>query len=164
MINTSNYTLESLKFIQTQGSKNHEAVWAAFRELTNKSYTAIAVYGAIATKVFSDINASLFSTTPIWAVVLLVVLTILPIAIILSNLLPTSLSFAGSHPTRMINEYFENVVEETQEKELLSFVIEMQMQQITATKKVLKQRSHKLKLSIYFALVLLAWILIIHVL
>ena len=73
MITTSKYTIESLKFIQSQGTKNHEAVWAAFRELTNKSYTAVAVYGAIATKVFSDINANLFSTTPIWAVVLLVV-------------------------------------------------------------------------------------------
>ena len=161
-IDTQNYSLESLKFIQQQGSKNHEAVWAGFRELTNKSYTATAVYGGIATKVFSDINTNEFICINSYFLGVLILATILPIIAIFKNLLPTQLSFTGANPNRLVENYFETLEPENQEKELLAFIIEMQIQQIDATRIVIKQRAKRLTLSILFALFTLLCILLIR--
>lgn len=152
-INTDKYSLESLKFIHQQSLTNLGEIWSGFREITNKSYTALVIYGGVSAKIVVDLNHCEYNGINRNLAFFLLFSTLLPIMIVFKNILSTKMSFKGTEPNRLLGTYFEFYKDSEQEKKMIAFMIEMQAEQINATKAQLKKRAQLLNYSIYCALI-----------
>jgi hypothetical protein len=161
-IDTDKYSLESLKFIHQQSLTNLGEIWSGFREITNKSYTALVIYAGIATKIVLDFGQSDYKALKGYLFFFLLITTLIPIIIVFKNILPTKMSFKGADPNRLLGDYFEFYKEQEQEKKLIAFMIEMQSEQIKFTRTQLKKRVQLLNYSIFFALIPLIILLCIY--
>ncbi len=106
-IDTDKYSLESLKFIHQQSLTNLGEIWSGFREITNKSYTALVIYGGIVTKIVLDFGQGDYKALNGYLFFFLLITTLIPIKIVFKNILPTKMSFKGVDPNRLLGDYFE---------------------------------------------------------
>lgn len=160
-INTDKYSLESLKFIHQQSLTNLGEIWNGFREITNKSYTALAIYGGINAKIVLDFSQGDYKDIKRNLLIFVLFSTLIPIIVVFRNILPTKMSFKGTAPNRLIDNYFEFYKDQEQEKKMIAFMIEMQAEQINLARVQLRKRAQLLNYSIYCALISLIAILYI---
>lgn len=161
-IDTDKYSIESLKFIHQQSLTNLGEIWGGFREITNKSYTALVLYGGVLAKIVLDFGKGDYKDLNQSIILVLLLSVLFPIIIVFKNILPTKMSFKGVEPNRLLGEYFEFYIGEEQEKKMIAFMIEMQSEQINVARIQLRKRAMLLNYSIYCALVSLIILLYVY--
>jgi len=117
--NWSNYDKDSLDFVYKESTKMLEETFKSFRESSNKSYIALAVYSAMLSYCFKELvkQSGCLQSLPY-----IVTGTGSVVAIILlwSNLMPKKMILAGTEPKKLIHPFFEQEsVKANQIKEML---------------------------------------------
>jgi hypothetical protein len=107
-----NYTDDSLDFILEQAEKLLYETFSSFRQITNKSYVALAFYVSFMAycfdKILNEKPFNLMSSIPYLVVIMGLIGCII---IIWKNLFPSNMSFPGSKPIAMVHPYFEQFKE-----------------------------------------------------
>ena len=105
----SKYSNESIDFILAQSEKSMNETFVSYRENTNKSYAALAIYSSL----LSYCIAKIVTDENVKSYVYLFVLSLgmlSCIIIIFSNLNPKKMSFIGSCKSLLCQDYYENDV------------------------------------------------------
>ncbi|HRH51659.1 MAG TPA: hypothetical protein PLP23_23120 [Panacibacter sp.] len=117
--NWSNYDKDSLDFIYKESTKMLEETFKSFRESSNKSYIALAVYSGMISYCFKEIvqrNISLSSLPYI----ITAAGSVAAIILLWSNLMPKKMTLAGTEPSKLIHPFFEQEsIKDNQLKEMI---------------------------------------------
>ena len=106
--NWSNYSDESIDFIFSQAEKLLDETFTSFREITNRSYGALAIYISILSYCFNKIaNINPFCWYSAFPYLIIIIGLVLCILIIWSNLLPKKMKFPGAEPNKLLDPILE---------------------------------------------------------
>jgi hypothetical protein len=110
-INTdwSKYSNESIDFILSQSEKTMNETFVSYRENTNKSYSALAIFSGILSYCVSQMIEKSNENSLLYLILLSVGMAFC-IGIIFMNLKPKKMAFIGSCQSLMCQEYYENDV------------------------------------------------------
>ena len=117
----SKYTNASIDFIFSQSEKTLNETFVSYRENTNKSYAALAIFSGILSYCITNIIDKTKELEFIYYLLLSIGMFIC-IAIIFVNLKPKKMTFIGSCKRLLCQDYYENHV--TQEEQLKSYKIQ----------------------------------------
>ncbi len=153
-IKIEDYKIESLCFILEQAEKANTYVLNSYKEINNKSYIAITVYGSVATKITMEVIDGSF-VLPFLGGLFFILLGLIPVLILLPNIIPATACMPGIEPDRLIDEYFTYGKKEKQLKKYYAFMIEVQQEMVAINKRLLNKRALCLQYSIYVEVFLL---------
>ncbi|GMV77152.1 MAG: hypothetical protein AMXMBFR79_02870 [Chitinophagaceae bacterium] len=117
--NWSNYDKDSLDFVYKESTKMLEETFKSFRESSNKSYIALAVYSGMLSYCFKELvkQSVCLESLPY---IITGVGSVVAIILLWSNLMPKKMTLAGTEPKNLIHPFFEHEsVKENQLKEMI---------------------------------------------
>lgn len=117
-IDTSKFTIESLKFIFNEADKLQTNLLKSISENTTKSFFLFAVYSSLLSYAFVKLIANETHY------IILVFGAFFGIYMIKNNLAPMTVNFNGALPENMLDSYFDQFQGEELEKEYLATQIE----------------------------------------
>lgn len=108
-VNWEKYSKESIDFILNQSEKTILETFVSYREVTNKSYSALAIYSSILSYCILQIIEGQNTSTIYFSLLSLGLIS--SIAVIFVNLKPKLMTFVGSSKSLLCQKYFENEIE-----------------------------------------------------
>ncbi len=115
----SNYDKEALDFVYKESSKMLEETFKSFRESSNKSYIALALYSGMLSYCFKEIvkESACMESFPY---IITGIGSVVAIILLWSNLMPKKMTLAGTEPKKLIHPFFEQEsVKANQLKEMI---------------------------------------------
>lgn len=118
--NWSKYDKESLDFVYKESTKMLEETFKSFRESSNKSYIALAVYSGMLTYCFKEIvkQGVCLESLPY---IITGAGSVIAIILLWSNLMPNKMTLAGTEPKNLVHPFFER--ESVKDNQLMEMVI-----------------------------------------
>lgn len=117
--NWSSYDKDSLDFVYKESTKMLEETFKSFRESSNKSYIALAVYSGMLSYCFKEIvkQGVCLEGLPY---IISGAGSVIAIILLWSNLMPKKMTLAGTEPKNLIHPFFEQEdVKANQLKEMI---------------------------------------------
>jgi hypothetical protein len=152
-VNWSNYEKDSLDFVYKESTKMLEETLKSFRESSNKSYIALAVYSGILSYCFKEIvmQSVCLDSLPY---IITGVGSVIAIILLWSNLMPKKMTLAGTQPKNLIHTFFEHEsVKGNQLKEMIVTKIIDHDKAISENITQVVSRSNKFRQSVIVLLV-----------
>ncbi len=117
----SKYSDGSIDFILSQSEKTMNETFVSYRENTNKSYAALAIFSGILSYCIANIIDKTHENSFTYFLLLSIGM-VFCIGIIFVNLKPKKMTFLGSCKSLLCQDYYENHV--TQEEQLKEYKIQ----------------------------------------
>jgi len=112
--NWSKYSDDSIDFILSQSEKLMQEIFVSYRENTNKSYGALAIYVATLSYSINKIIELKIVTQSLFYIGLTIG-TSLSIILLFINLYPQKMNFIGSYKSLLCQDYYENNVNKNEQ-------------------------------------------------
>lgn len=154
------YSVDSIDFILSQSEKTMNETFVSYRENTNKSYAALAIYSGILSYCASSAIEKFDSKVLIFFLILSIGM-LLCIGIIFINLKPKKMAFIGSCKSLLCQDYYENNVnKEDQIKEYKIQTIETYDESIKDNlKQIVGQvEAFKISVQVFVATILITFL------
>lgn len=123
-INWDNYDNKAIEFILKESDSLVQETFKSLRELTNRCYYAIGLYGTFLSYCFAKISSDSFLVSPYYY--LMFAGLFVSIFLIFKNLLPGKMIYPGTQPVKLLIPEIENAGKESQ-------LFELQIQTIVAS-------------------------------
>lgn len=151
--NWSNYDKDALDFVFKESTKLLEETFKSFRESSNKSYIALAVYSGMLTYCFKELVQHGMSSVTV-PYVIGGIGAVIAIILLWSNLMPNEMTLAGTKPDKLIHPFYEQEsVKANQLKEMMIARIDDQDKAISRNLVQVEFRSRRFRQSVLVLLV-----------
>jgi hypothetical protein len=110
----SKYSDEAIDFILSQSEKTMNESFASYRENTNKSYAALAIFSSLLSYCIANIVGKTNENSFVYYLLLSIGMAFC-IGIIFANLKPKKMAFLGSCKSLLCQDYYENHVKKEEQ-------------------------------------------------